>query len=233
MPFALEEELCEILSEKLDARALRRKRPHTTLQLRERSVGGTIPDYIFVSAAQKVKHGPQPPSGCTNLESWIIATLIGSPLHGEALAERLFTRLERLIPSLLSLRRFGVIRELDSGEFAITRSALPRGTHVIAIEAKLRRWRQAVQQAAAYLRFANQSYVALPTSVIEKNPRVIDECAQKRLGLIGVDREAVTVIRLAPIIHTRSPEWVWLVSRAVGVGCSSPRLVASQTLLRR
>ena len=54
-----------------------------------------------------------------------------------------------------------------SGGLKFSKALLRSIGNVVAVEAKLLRWRDALAQAISYLRFANESYVALPKAVVE------------------------------------------------------------------
>ena len=84
---------------------------------------------------------------------------------------------------------------------------------IVAVEAKLTRWREAIEQAHAYLAFANRAFVALPTSIIERESRITAACHAAELGLLAVSSEGVAVVSSGGFHEPRSGSWVWAASR--------------------
>ena len=98
---------------------------------------------------------------------------------------------------------------------------------MIAVEAKLRRWREALQQAVSYLDFADQAYVALPAAVVDRNNGLVAAAETARVGIIAVHESDLTLMREAPCQVARSADRVWLLSRTVGINDRSAPLQAS------
>jgi hypothetical protein len=82
---------------------------------------------------------------------------------------------------------------------------------LLAFEAKLERWRQALAQAYRNLCFAHQSYVVLPRATAERAARYDAEFVRRGVGLCHVDRNRIVVIIEAP---QRKPLQPWLSNRA-------------------
>ena len=68
---------------------------------------------------------------------------------------------------------------------------------VITVEAKLKRWKEALSQASDNLRFADYSYVAIDESIILK-ARVINIFKESNIGLISVSESGITKILHQP-----------------------------------
>lgn len=208
--FELEEDLCEILSASV-LQALHVSKPVTFLG--EVQVGLVIPDLVFVCAGTA---RTQPAVGLTGFDSWIIAELLrGRSRRTETLAARLFARPEKTIKALERLERRGAVRRESSECFSLCAGWFPRESEVVAVEAKLVRWREAVDQATEYLRFANRSYVALPEETVARTTAIAAACRMRGLGLVSVSRRGVDVVHRAPLHRPRSASWVWLVGRAL------------------
>ena len=206
-PFALESDLCNVLSVRLLA-ALRLD--GRAEMLGSIQVGTVVPDLVAV-----YRRSPSRSRYVSGLESWIVAYLLRRPQASlQELAERLFIRAERAESALTRLQDATVVRRLASGGFVVRRGMFPATAHVIAIEAKLRRWREAVDQAATYRRFANRSFVALPQAMIERTSGIRDACRARGLGLIAVCSNGVHVVRPADRHRPVSWEWVWIVAQA-------------------
>ena len=214
LPFAYENDLCAVLASHLGHVLLPGSNPLHVRTLAQRPVGGVIPDFIYLRSNRL--SFPSGADGLTSIESSIVATLAScAGLREDAIAERLYSRVERIAPYLRALERSGVLRRSDDGVLVLRRGALPKAAHVVAVEAKLRRWREAVGQAAAYLAFANQSYVALPGSIVRGNEALRVATVGLRIGILSVEADNVTLARTAPRHQIRSAEWVWLLSRMV------------------
>lgn len=216
VPFAYEDDLCNVLAKRLDQVLFRGARP-LARTLVERPVGMVIPDLIFIRAY----HAPGrllPRSGLTALESAIVAALLGGrPLRDTTIAKRLFSHVERIVPRLRALERQGVVDQPSEGVYVLrSRAALDRA-RVVAVEAKLRRWSDAVRQAASYLAFANEAYVALPREVADGNSALRRAVVKARVGLMLVDPHSVRISHAAPRHKPRSAQRVWLLSRTVSL----------------
>jgi hypothetical protein len=124
------------------------------------------------------------------------------------------------------LERVEVLRRRPDGGYVVRRGWFPTAAQVIAVEAKLYRWREAIEQATTYRRFANRSFVALPRTTIARTPRISEACRARGLGLIEVWPTGVRVLRAADRHRPASPEWVWVVGQA-----SAPPRSATQLTL--
>lgn len=105
--------------------------------------------------------------------------------------------------------------------------ALVRGHRVCAVEAKLSRWKEAVDQAISYHSFANQVYVALPELLVLGRPEIAAACADARIGLLTVSQCGVTEQIRAPLCVRWTEDWIWAVAKAIGlpVAARSPARV--------
>jgi hypothetical protein len=220
--FALEADLCNVLSSRLLATL--RLGEHAEL-LGSLQVGSVIPDLVVVRRELSVHRRLAPVSG---LESWIVAEVRRNPGATLAvLADRLFTRVERAERAAVHLERAEVLRRRSDGGYVVRRGLFPAAAQVIAVEAKLHRWHDAIDQATSYRRFANRSFVALPRTTIERTPRISEACFARGLGLIEVWPKGMRVLRPANYHRPASAEWFWVVGQA-----SDQRLATPQRPLR-
>lgn len=125
------------------------------------------------------------------------------------------------LTSLLSpLLRAGLI-SFNSEALTLSPSTalldLARNHRVCAVEAKLTRWKDAIEQATKYHQFANQVFVALPQRVIDEKPQIFDACAAASVGLLGVSLHGVSEYRPAPIALRWTEDWIWVVAKAIGL----------------
>jgi hypothetical protein len=90
-----------------------------------------------------------------------------------------------------------VSREFDYQRGRTDVLVLSNQDHVIAFEAKLTKWREALHQAYRNTCFAHKSYVLLPLEVALKAQRFSEEFDRRRVGLCYLDRGQVAVLREA------------------------------------
>lgn len=105
---------------------------------------------------------------------------------------------------LSQLSRIGLVT-FDDSTARPTWPAGPITSRVIAVEAKLSDWRGAAIQAARYLDFADEAYIAMPASKIElllKRPERIDGLG---LGLISVSDDGCSLALEAQPTPPRLP----------------------------
>lgn len=91
---------------------------------------------------------------------------------------------------LRSLSERGLVR-VDAAGRARTRSQWARSLRVIACEAKLLKWRQALRQAIEYQRFADEAYVILPARRAEQALKAKADFASSGVGLLVVDNRSI------------------------------------------
>lgn len=82
---------------------------------------------------------------------------------------------------------------------------------VIAIEAKLKKWRGALQQAYRNRCFANKSYVLLPLETAQIAYRHEHEFDRRGVGICCIQDNHITIIKEAIICEPIQP---WLKQRA-------------------
>jgi hypothetical protein len=88
----------------------------------------------------------------------------------------------------------------------------------MAVEAKLTRWREAIEQARDYLRFSTAAYVALPDSVVQSNAAIAHACKEAYVGLLAVSLSGVRVVFHPQRRNEPSKrEFLRVLSRTVGI----------------
>lgn len=100
--------------------------------------------------------------------------------------------------------------------------------YVIAFEAKLTRWRDAVHQAYRSTSFAHYSYVVLPKNAVDNALRRRHEFERRGIGLCSIDPSAESSIIIVEIpAAKKEPLLGWLTNTALeyigarGVTCPS------------
>jgi hypothetical protein len=97
--------------------------------------------------------------------------------------------------------------------------AVTRDGDILAFEAKLRKWREALHQAYRNTCFAHRSYVLVPHEVAVAAVRFATEFERRRGGLCYLRDNALVVLRESAFTAPLQP---WLSARAA----ASTRLVA-------
>lgn len=82
----------------------------------------------------------------------------------------------------LTTRTF--LRVTREGQYYLEANADPRSCELTAVEVKLSRWRDALDQATDYLRFADFSYVVLDGQRFVVRPEVLNEFHSNGVGLL-------------------------------------------------
>lgn len=207
--FELESQLCDVLAAGLrDALGWSGE----ATMLSEVQVGSVIPDLVLVDP----RRVGSSVGSLTGFETWIVADLLRSRSRRvKTLSRRLFARPEATTRAVARLERVGFLARASEASFSLREDSFPRDAEVVAIEAKLRRWREAIDQATEYLLFANCSYVALPKETIDGSMGILPACRHRGLGVIAVAPAGIHVVRKAPRHQPRSAGWVSLVARAL------------------
>src|SRR5688500_7374177 len=146
MAFSLESQLCSALVNEWPRRFGAK---HTVNILREVRVGTLIPDLVAFHSWAPAKPQVQLPV-LTLFESTVVSALVRRPRRISGIASQLFTRADRVQAVLDRLVRRGLAKTCARGIYSLARGSIPARTEVIAVEAKLTRWREAVAQARRY-----------------------------------------------------------------------------------
>ncbi len=107
------------------------------------------------------------------------------------------------------LVKIGLLRRGAGGSVQIG-STWGRSFQMIAIEAKLTRWRDALEQAREYRLYANQSYVALPEASVPMARRHRKDFEAAGVGLLSVNGHIKTIVSAEPATdHDWRREFLW------------------------
>lgn len=165
--------------------------------LREPAIGQIIPDLLVGSwdpARRPVAYG-----AATRIDAHIWALLERDGPHtlGD-LTARLHLSMSRANDSLARLTRAGIVTVTPYAQFAISMSARADDFEIIAVEAKLARWQEAIQQAVSYLTFANRSLVVLDGNRVEDTAGLRDAARTSGVGLVLQHGRFLRTIIAAP-----------------------------------
>jgi hypothetical protein len=152
-------------------------------------IGAGMPDLVIVSCQPKIVALARTEVSSAQILAYLRVVRRAS---AEKITERL-GRPQKVIFSLLDslLEVNAVIR--DSNAYSLSpewREILPE---VVTIEAKVKDWRRAVQQASRNRIFAHRSFIALPNSIanrVQQEPTL----GQLGIGLISVDEETGVIL---------------------------------------
>ncbi len=102
------------------------------------------------------------------------------------------------------LDRLGLLKCSATGRVAVQRSWL-NTTKIVAVEAKLLRWRDALAQATSYRRYADEAYVALPEAYAHPALEGAECFLAAGVGLLVVSEHGVR--RVIPAGKARDHDW--------------------------
>jgi hypothetical protein len=129
-----------------------------------------------------------------------------------SLARLTYDRQDKVELLVKDLLHSGTIVQLPTGSFALSRQFASLQAEVIAVEAKLDRWNEALQQARKYQRFADRVFVAMDYERIKTKRVPIPEFIQSGVGLLGVSKTCTRFLNRGRRYRSASPEWEYLVS---------------------
>ena len=103
---------------------------------------------------------------------------------------------------LPQLKRLGVIERYEDGYVRLIFAPPKPAKHVVAVEAKQTKWRNAILQARRYTFFADQTYVAVWARTATRVDKAL--LYRHRVGLIAVEPDGDCFIMVdAPIVNPR------------------------------
>jgi hypothetical protein len=107
------------------------------------------------------------------------------------------------------LVKIGFLKRGGGGSVQVG-STWGRSFYMVAIEAKLTRWRDALEQAREYRQFADQAFVALPETSIPLARRHRADFETAGVGLLSVNGQIKTIISAkAATDHDWRREFLW------------------------
>lgn len=228
-PFALERHMLAPLAEGLP-HLLRLADGRTVRILREPTMGLIIPD-LLVGAWR-----PERPPRAYAATTWIdahVRSLVEREgvVTPDAIRTRLYLSPNAAVASETRLVRHRLIVRVDPhgldaieglGEadivttpaWMLTPGAETTGLEIVAVEAKLSRWQEAVSQAESYLAFADRAYVVLDGNRVRESSALLDAVAAARIGLVLQHGRVLRHVAAAPAQPVpRTPERVLAVTK--------------------
>lgn len=180
-PFRFE---CDMLNPLIDSLpAVFRVRSGQRLRvLREPTIGSVVPDILV-----GIWSGDLPRCGNLNSVSrhvlaWLSTQKVAS--GEQQLREELLISEHAAVTAMSALKRVGAIAKKASGEVELRPDFdVSHAVKLIAIEVKLRRWREALDQAIAYRDFADEAYVVLDGNQVRLDAGIRVAFASNGIGL--------------------------------------------------
>lgn len=188
MGFASEKRLQEHLA---DINLVEDRSFPTTLLRREVPVGNCIPDIIIVRTETNETRGFWP-KRWTHKHTHLVWLLRNhSQLSIDQIANLCYEPVSRISGAMHDMVRSGAMVEVYSDTFRLSDTFRKLTFEIIAIEAKLRNWREALTQARNYQRFANRTIVAMDFEFAPRDSFVLNEFKQHHVGLCAVSSSQI------------------------------------------
>lgn len=182
---------------------------------REVPVGGCIPDIVAVSFREMPDAAIWPRKWTLRHIHVLHAASLRPRLHLRSLAARCHESIDRLRPLVRDLIRTGALIEFESGAVGLAHDIAAIEAEVVAVEAKLDRWRDALKQAVTYKRFADRSIVAMDWAGAPRDPTSLREFEAVGVGLCAVSTDLTEwLVPPPPPEAARSAERHYLVASA-------------------
>ena len=150
---------------------------------REVPVGGCIPDLVSIQFSQepKINYGSVKWSYKHSFIVWVLKNWEIYSL--EELASISFESIDRLSAIVDDLKSTGAMQINSDNKFVLSNEIENLQATVVAAEAKLRNWKQALSQAKRYKEFANIVFVAMDASNIPQSEEILFEFMNEEVGL--------------------------------------------------
>lgn len=168
-----------------------------TFSRREVPLGRCIPDLIYVRLAEMppMKILPRYTSYRHSHMLWLLKQ--HGQLRLDTLAALSYDSVDRIRPLATDLIKAGSVVEVD-GVLQLAPALTSLDCEIIAVEAKMKDWRQALAQAENYQGFADRVFVAMDPAGVPTKPDVIRLFRERQIGLCSV-RQDITWIVYPPL----------------------------------
>jgi DNA-binding Lrp family transcriptional regulator len=175
--------------------------------------GVRVPDILLVYHSKAASRE----RSLTYYEASVLAALYANaPTTLADIAASMFCEPSDVLERIRALRRRRLVVQIGE-HFSLSPRAFPMGVRVIAIEAKLKDWRRAIEQAKSYLDFAHESYVAMPSGIAQRSV-LTAACAAVGVGLLAVDAGGnVSCVLRSSATPILGAEYLRLLSRTIGL----------------
>jgi DNA-binding MarR family transcriptional regulator len=182
---------------------------------KEVPVSECIPDLIFIG----VNNYPESSWFKKRLSSkhhyiiWLLKKM--GDLDVPSLAEMSYMRASKISTLVQELIKADYIKDQQNGYYALSQRYASIEAKVIAVEAKLRNWKQALSQAIRYSQFADLVMVAMDSDSVLGRVNIIEEYKAHNIGLCAVSSDETQWL-VTPIERcTLSFEKEYLIASAI------------------
>lgn len=183
---------------------------------RECSAGRVIPDLIAWWSSGCANERPQ--ESLTTAECVLLSYLRrNGPSRIDILEARCGLSRGLLRNGALDrLEMWGLLARGPGGQVRLT-ERWPPAIEIVAFEAKLTRWKEAVEQARAYRSFADRVYVVVPDALLITVREQLDSFASAGVGLLAVGVGSLVELCEADVVPNSEHDWrrELVLSRAV------------------
>jgi len=197
--------LSELLPEKIASL------PDRLVHLREPTVGNVIPDLLFGEWTDDLRPLKR---NFTLVEARILALL---EQRDELLESEISQILHLSVPAAARafkrIQGSGLVLQTRNGKISLDAGCFTKAFFLTAVELKLRRWREALDQAINYLRFADRAYVVLDGDQIARDEEMIKAFRESRVGLFMLRGGGLTEVVVARAQSCISPQRVQAVQK--------------------
>ena len=175
----------------------------------EYPVNSCIPDILYVGFRSTTSNENWP-TKWSYLHSSILSLLRHKDkLTVNELSNSIFEDPKRIQPIIQNLETSELIIEDEYGYLSLSNELMHLSGEIIAIELKLFRWEEALNQAINYLSFSNKAIVAMD---IESLPDDITPFQENGIGLFGVSEDDI-VWKIKPKYHEVSNfNWEYIIN---------------------
>lgn len=208
-PFRFERDmfasLGELLPEKISST------PDRLVHLREPTVGNVIPDLLFAEWTEELRPLKR---NFTFIEARILALLEQrDELRESEISQILHLSAPAAARAFKRIQQSGLVLPTRDGKISLDAGCFTRALFVTAVELKLRRWREALDQAVNYLKFANRAYVVLDGDQIARDEEMIKAFRASRVGLFMLRASGLSQVVCAPEHSCISPQRIQAVQK--------------------
>ena len=145
-------------------------------------IGSVIPDVLI---GRWTGTPSREITSLTYVEAAVFALLETTPEMSESqILSQIFLARPTATRVMSKLLKLGAIERTESGALRVTGTMSTRNVEIIALEFKMRRWKEALDQASGYRTFADRAYVVLDGNQVTLTNAVCSEFCHAGVGLL-------------------------------------------------
>lgn len=182
---------------------------------REVAIGECIPDVVIVGFPDNfgIINYPKKISNRHIYILWLIKK--SKQISSYEIANKSFQRIDKVNRIIKDLVDSGAVIKTENGDFRVQDTIASLQTEVVAIEAKLSKWNQALEQAKRYQEFADKVIVAIDADKTPKRKSVIEKFIEQNIGLCAISPNSLDWIVYPRYAFVESFEKECLVTSAL------------------